>query len=79
MPGTNQQIERALDKIARLTELKKALAVFSDFEIAMVLRLPYGKRDLAIHRINRAIEECKRTILWAEETQKTRAKYATQP
>ena len=71
MPDTAQPVidaavSRAIAKRVRFTALRSALAALSDFELSMVFRLPYGKRELALHQLDRAISETEKHIVWLQ-------------
>lgn len=73
MPETMQHIidesiTKALAKLVRLRELRRALAALNELELSQVFRVPYGKRALALHQLDRAIREVEQHIKWLQET-----------
>lgn len=75
--SSNLILAAAHAKLARLQQLHAAIAVFSPYEFSQVFNLPIDKRDLALHRLQRAIEEKEAHIRWLKTTHPIRMPAAT--
>lgn len=67
-PIIDESITKALAKLVRLRELRRALAALNDLELSQVFRVPYGKRALGLHQVDRAIREVEQHIEWLQTT-----------